>query len=80
LIIDPQELSRKSIGTEPLSGLYPQFTVPAGCWFAAHSLGDFSLVGCTVAPGFDFADFELAERSELTRAFPQHQQIIEQFT
>jgi uncharacterized protein len=38
----------------------PQVTVPARAWQAAESLGDWSLVGCTVAPGFDFDKFELA--------------------
>jgi len=34
--------------------------VPAGCWQTATSLGEYTLVGCTVAPGFDFASFEMA--------------------
>jgi predicted cupin superfamily sugar epimerase len=38
----------------------PQIVVPAHAWQSAHSLGDFTLVGCTVAPGFDFAHFEMA--------------------
>jgi hypothetical protein len=38
----------------------PQIVVPPGAWQAARSLGDYSLVGCTVAPGFDFAHFEMA--------------------
>ncbi|OLP08243.1 cupin domain-containing protein [Rhodoferax antarcticus] len=42
--------------------------------------GIFSLVGCTVAPGFDFADFCLADRAALVAAFPQHQQIIQALT
>ena len=40
----------------------------------------FALVGCTVAPGFDFEDFELAKRSELTKLFPQYRKLIEQLT
>jgi hypothetical protein len=40
---------------------HPQAVVPAGVWQAAESTGDYSLCGCTVAPGFDFADFELDE-------------------
>lgn len=50
----------------------PQFTVPKGCWFAAEVVGDgdFSLVGCSVAPGFDFADFEMAKRESLYEKFP----------
>jgi predicted cupin superfamily sugar epimerase len=39
----------------------PQIVVPAGEWQAARSLGDYTLVGCTVAPPFDFATFEIAE-------------------
>ena len=38
----------------------PQIVVPAGAWQAARSLGDYTLAGCTVAPGFDFEHFELA--------------------
>jgi predicted cupin superfamily sugar epimerase len=41
-------------------GQVPQAVVPPGAWQAARSLGEYSLVGCTVAPGFDFATFELA--------------------
>ncbi|WP_176086319.1 cupin domain-containing protein [Martelella sp. HB161492] len=49
------------LGIDLAAGERPQAVVPAGCWQAAESLGDFTLVGCTVAPGFDFTDFELAE-------------------
>ena len=38
----------------------PQIVVPAGAWQAARSLGDYTLVGCTVAPGFEFSAFEMA--------------------
>ncbi|MDD9920899.1 MAG: cupin domain-containing protein [Boseongicola sp.] len=41
-------------------GQRPQFIVPAGAWQSATSLGDWTLVGCTVSPGFEFAGFELA--------------------
>jgi predicted cupin superfamily sugar epimerase len=56
-----------------------QFVVPANCWFASETAphGKFSLVGCSVAPGFDFADFELAKAAELSRQFPQHKTLIE---
>jgi predicted cupin superfamily sugar epimerase len=40
----------------------------------------FALVGCTVAPGFDFCDFELGKREELVRLFPQHRDWIERLT
>ena len=38
----------------------PQLVVPPGAWQAARSLGDYTLVGCTVAPGFEFSKFEMA--------------------
>ncbi|MET0443217.1 MAG: cupin domain-containing protein [Pseudorhodoplanes sp.] len=49
------------LGTNLVEGERPQVIVPAGAWQTARSLGDWTLVGCTVAPGFDFAQFELAE-------------------
>jgi hypothetical protein len=58
----------------------PQITIYANQWFAAETMGDFSLVGCTVSPGFDFHDFEIAERNELIGLYKEHRKIIEQFT
>lgn len=54
----------------------------AGSWFGSRVAAgsSFSLVGCTVAPGFDFADFELAERQPLQQQYPQHSQLIEEMT
>ncbi|MEP9387785.1 cupin domain-containing protein [Mesorhizobium sp. KR9-304] len=49
------------LGSDLAAGERPQAVVPADCWQTARSLGDWTLVGCTVAPGFDFAQFELAE-------------------
>jgi predicted cupin superfamily sugar epimerase len=48
------------LGIELAAGERPQVVVPAGWWQSARSLGEWTLVGCTVAPGFDFAAFELA--------------------
>ncbi|QPC90654.1 cupin domain-containing protein [Mesorhizobium sp. INR15] len=48
------------LGTELSAGERPQLVVPAGWWQSARSLGEWTLAGCTVAPGFDFAAFELA--------------------
>lgn len=60
----------------------PQFTVPAGAWFGARLKNPhgFTLAGCTVAPGFEFTDFELAQRQELIRQFPSQKRLIEQLT
>jgi uncharacterized protein len=49
------------LGPDLAAGEVPQTVVPAQAWQAAESTGDWTLVGCTVAPGFDFAKFELAE-------------------
>ena len=48
------------LGTDIANGQLPQRVVPAGEWQAAQSLGDYTLVGCTVAPGFEFSGFEMA--------------------
>jgi uncharacterized protein len=48
------------LGADLSAGDVPQAIVPAQAWQAAQSCGDWTLVGCTVAPGFDFATFELA--------------------
>ena len=59
-----------------------QHTVPAGAWFGATPApgGRFALVGCTVAPGFDFADFELGTRDALLGEYPRHQHWIRRLT
>lgn len=70
------------LGPDPLRGEVFQHVVPAHTWFASRVAagGDFALVGCTVAPGFDFADFDLADRSALLAEFAQHQQTISELT
>lgn len=66
------------IGFDLMNGYEPQATVKAGSWFASEcaSSDSWSLVGCTVAPGFDFADFELANKEQLATAYPQHSTLI----
>lgn len=81
--IDPAgKESEFHLGNRPESGEVFQAVVKAGYWFASRmrDAKTFALVGCTVAPGFDFADFELAKRSQLTGAFPKHQKLIEELT
>jgi len=55
-------LATVRLGTDLAAGERPQAVVPAGAWQAAESLGAWTLVGCTVAPGFDFSKFELAPK------------------
>jgi predicted cupin superfamily sugar epimerase len=75
-------LVKTKIGRNPLNGEVLQYTVPAGHWFASWVLsgGEYSLVGCTVYPGFDFKDFEMAERAVLIGEFPEHKDVIAQLT
>jgi predicted cupin superfamily sugar epimerase len=56
-----------------------QAIVPAGAWFASKTNGQYSLVGCTVSPGFDFVDFELAKAAELAEHFPEQSALIKDF-
>jgi predicted cupin superfamily sugar epimerase len=82
-VIDPAgRHSEILIGSNPEAGETFQAVVPAGCWFASHvkNFQSFSLVGCTVAPGFDFADFEIAGRTQLIHEYPQHSELITRLT
>jgi len=70
------------LGRDPEKGERLQAVAPAGYWFGAElaGSGDFALVGCTVAPGFDFSDFEMGGRRDLTARFPQHEALIRRLT
>jgi len=76
------------LGSNPEKDEIFQAVIPAGSWFGAQPFAednsgnppDFSLIGCTVAPGFDFADFTLADRAELLRMFPDNSVIIRELT
>ncbi len=71
-----------SLGKNFEEGEEPQILVKAGDWFGSKVKDEnsYSLVGCTVSPGFDFEDFQLADRNKLTEKFPQHKDIIENLT
>jgi uncharacterized protein len=72
---------RVELGPGLLNGEQPQWVVPAGVFQAARVIGEgFALVGCTVAPGFDFADFSMPRRAELAARFPGLRDVIEPFT
>jgi len=82
-VIDAESrYSAIQLGSDPEPGETFQAVVNAGCWFASEVAdgSSFALVGCTVAPGFDFEDFELAKRADLVRDYPQHRKIIEKLT
>ncbi|MEI8047591.1 MAG: cupin domain-containing protein [Bacteroidota bacterium] len=59
-----------------------QFTIKRNCWFAAkiQDVNSFTLIGCTVSPGFEFPDFELADRYILLKMFPQNSALISELT
>ncbi|MBV6477408.1 MAG: hypothetical protein HGGPFJEG_00147 [Ignavibacteria bacterium] len=58
----------------------PVIIIKAGNWFAAKPEHDYCLAGCTVSPGFDFNDFEIADKTELTKKFSKHEKIIKELT
>ena len=57
---DGRSSSALTLGIALATGARPQIVIPAGAWQSARSLGAFTLVGCTVAPGFEFSGFEMA--------------------
>ncbi|MDX9882202.1 MAG: cupin domain-containing protein [Prolixibacteraceae bacterium] len=82
-IISPKgKLSGYLIGPHPDQDEVFQLHIPQNHWFAALLTNPegFALIGCTVAPGFEFDDFEIGKRSELTKMFPKHREIIEKMT
>lgn len=68
------------LGNDIDKGQLFQYLVPTNCWFASRPApgSSFCFVGYTVAPGFDFADFELANGKELSDLYPQHTGIIKE--
>jgi len=82
-ILQPGVAAREIVlGRELEQGETLQAVVPAGAWFGARvrDPGSFTLAGCTVAPGFDYADFELADRATLLRQFPDQAALITRLT
>ena len=72
------ELKVISLGSDHEKGQSFQYVVPADCWFASRPApeSEYCFVGCTVSPGFEFDDLELADASELSTIYPQHKPII----
>ena len=75
-------LKNHKLGNNPENEEELQVVIPRNTWFAAilNKQDSFALVGCTVSPGFNFNDFELAKRELLINLFPQHKEIIEKLT
>jgi predicted cupin superfamily sugar epimerase len=70
------------LGPDVEHGMRPQAVVPAGAWQGSRLKegGSYALLGTTVAPGFDFDDFEMAKRDDLTAAYPDLAAIVEALT
>ena len=81
-IDDSSILSRFILGSDILNNQSPQLVVPNGKWQASRlkAGGRWALMGSTVAPGFEFEDFELADRDRMLLQFPQLSQDIRSFT
>ncbi len=69
---------RVLIGTDIGNGMTLQLVVPHGVWQGARLVtgGKFALLGCTVSPGFEYADYESGSRSQLSEAYPEHRDVI----
>jgi uncharacterized protein len=77
-IIENNKCRVLTLGSQARDGERYQLVVPANCWFGAvvNTPGTYTLCSCTVAPGFDFDDFEIAERTQLLDEYPHLQKEI----
>ena len=81
-VLRQENLSIFNLGSDLENGDNLQVVIPANSWFGAKLVlpDSYTLSSCTVSPGFDFKDFELAERHKLLQEFPQHAEIIQELT
>lgn len=81
-VLGQSGLTTHKLGTDLEAGERPQVVIPAGYWFAAQvpQADSYVLAGCTVSPGFDFADFEMAKRDALIEQFPGERELIERLS
>ncbi len=78
-VIEPSGIFKTiKLGNNMANGEFFQAVVPANSWFASEPAPEsiYSFVGCTVSPGFDFEDFEMAKGEELCSIYPNHNEII----
>lgn len=82
-VIDEKgNLEEITIGRNSEYGEVFQTVIKKNNWFAAEVINkkSFALIGCTVSPGFDFSDFELADKEYLLENFPEHRRLIQKLT
>ena len=82
IMIVEGKIQKFLLGNDLQNSQLPQLIIPAGVWFAAKvkSQKNYSFVSCVVTPGFDFQDFEMANRNQLITEFPDLSEIIIEFT
>jgi hypothetical protein len=80
LVDEAGHYERRVLGRDVLRGEHPQVVVKAGVIQAGEPLGDYALCGCTVAPGFDFADWRMPPYDELAVSHPRHRELFRRFT
>ncbi|WP_416445694.1 cupin domain-containing protein [Leucobacter sp. HNU] len=81
LLLHPDGTAEEHLlGADPAAGLLPQFAVPAGVMQGSSSAGDWTLVGTTMAPGFDWEGFRLGDRAELSKRYPGFSNRIAELT
>ncbi len=82
ILDENKNLNEIIIGKDLSEGNLFQFTIKKNNWFAAELIekDSFALIGCSVSPGFDFEDFELAERNYLIKNYPEYEIIVKKFT
>ncbi len=76
------EAKRVLIGSDIESGMAPQLVVPRGVWQGTRLVqgGTFALLGCTVSPGFEYADYESGSRALLSERYPEYSELIHALT
>jgi len=81
-VLDENGLTTHHLGNDIERGESLQMVIPANTWFGALVIpgGEYTLAGCTVAPGFDFQDFEFADQQQLLKTFPAHSDIIKKLS
>lgn len=80
IVLHEGVLTIQLLGKNIEKGEVLHITVPAGAWFGSRVMGQsgFVLVSCVVAPGFDFADFELAAYKKVSREFPAYDSVLKE--
>ena len=68
------------LGNDLSMGEVPQLIIPKGCWQGMRPTGEYTLMGCTVSPGFDYSDYESGDRERLIAQYPEWKELIVSLT